>query len=39
MPITKFTNLDFDQIKSQIKSYLRANSEFKDFDFVGSNLF
>ena len=38
MPITKFTNLDFDQIKSQIKSYLRANSEFKDFDFEGSNF-
>ncbi len=38
MPFTKFTNLDFDQIKTQIKSYLRANSEFKDFDFEGSNF-
>ena len=38
MPFTKFTNLDFDQIKSQIKSYLRANSDFKDFDFDGSNF-
>ena len=38
MPFTKFTNLDFDQIKSQIKSYLRANSDFKDFDFEGSNF-
>jgi len=38
MPITKFTNLDFDQIKSSIKSYLRANSDFTDFDFEGSNL-
>ena len=38
MPFTKFTNLDFDQIKIQIKSYLRANSEFKDFDFEGSNF-
>ena len=38
MPFTKFTNLDFDQIKSQIKSYLRANSNFKDFDFEGSNF-
>ena len=38
MPFTKFTNLDFDQIKEQIKSYLRANSDFKDFDFDGSNF-
>ena len=38
MPFTKFTNLDFDQIKTQIKSYLRANSDFKDFDFEGSNF-
>ena len=38
MPFTKFTNLDFDQIKIQIKSYLRANSDFKDFDFEGSNF-
>ena len=38
MPFTKFTNLDFDQIKTQIKSYLRANSDFKDFDFEGSNI-
>ena len=38
MPVTKFTNLDFDQIKAQIKSYLRANSNFTDFDFEGSNM-
>tara|TARA_B000000565_G_scaffold249852_1_gene221697 strand:+ start:482 stop:2383 length:1902 start_codon:yes stop_codon:yes gene_type:complete len=38
MPITKFTNLDFDQIKTQIKEYLRANSNFTDFDFEGSNF-
>ena len=38
MPITKFTNLDFDQIKTQIKDYLRANSSFTDFDFEGSNF-
>ena len=38
MPFTKFTNLDFDQIKTQIKSYLRANSDFNDFDFDGSNF-
>tara|TARA_S200002703_G_scaffold154321_1_gene156945 strand:+ start:425 stop:2383 length:1959 start_codon:yes stop_codon:yes gene_type:complete len=38
MPFTKFTNLDFDQIKTSIKDYLRANSEFTDFDFEGSNF-
>ena len=38
MPTTKFTNLDFDQIKTQIKDYLRANSNFTDFDFEGSNF-
>ena len=38
MPFTKFTNLDFDQIKQQIKDYLRANSNFTDFDFEGSNF-
>ena len=38
MPFTQFTNLDFDQIKAQIKDYLRANSNFTDFDFEGSNF-
>ena len=38
MPYTQLTNLDFDQIKTQIKSYLRANSNFTDFDFEGSNF-
>ena len=38
MPFTKFTNLDFDQIKTSIKNYLRANSTFTDFDFEGSNF-
>ncbi len=37
-PYTKFTNLDFDQIKTSIKDYLRANSNFTDFDFEGSNF-
>ena len=36
MPITKFTNLDFDQIKTSIKDYLRSNSDFNGFDFEGS---
>jgi len=38
MPLTKFTNLDFDQIKTSIKDYIRANSDFTGFDFEGSNL-
>jgi hypothetical protein len=38
MPFTKFANLDFDQIKTSIKDYLRANSNFTDFDFEGSNF-
>jgi len=38
MPFTKFTNLDFDQIKTSIKDYIRANSDFTDFDFEGSNF-
>ena len=38
MPFTKFANLDFDQIKTSIKDYLRANSTFTDFDFEGSNF-
>ena len=38
MPFTQFTSLDFDEIKAQIRSYLRANSNFSDFDFEGSNF-
>jgi hypothetical protein len=38
MPFTQFSNLDYDQIKTSIKDYLRANSNFTDFDFEGSNF-
>ncbi len=38
MAFTKFTNLDYDQIKESIKDYLRANSNFTGFDFDGSNF-
>ena len=38
MPFTHFTSLDFDQIKAQIKDFLRSNSNFTDFDFEGSNF-
>jgi hypothetical protein len=38
MALVNFTNLDFDQIKVSIRDYLRANSNFTDYDFEGSNL-
>ena len=38
MPFTQFTSLDFEQIKAQIKDFLRSNSNFSDFDFEGSNF-
>ena len=38
MALVNFTNLDFDQIKTSLKDYLRENSNFTDYDFEGSNL-
>jgi hypothetical protein len=38
MPLVNFANLDFDQIKESIKDYLKANSDFTDYDYEGSNL-
>lgn len=38
MSFNQFTNLDFLSIRSQIKDYLRTNSNFTDFDFEGSNF-
>ena len=38
MAFTQYTNLDFEQIKASLREYLRANSNFTDFDFEGSNL-
>lgn len=38
MAIINFTDLDFDQIRSSIKDYLRSSSDFTDYDFEGSNL-
>ena len=38
MALVNFSNLDFDQIKATLKDYLRANSNFVDYDFEGSNL-
>ena len=38
MPLVNFSNLDFDQVKTSLKNYLKANSTFTDYDFEGSNL-
>jgi hypothetical protein len=32
------TNLDFDSMKSTLKSYLRSQDKFQDYDFDGSNM-
>ena len=38
MPLVNFSNLDFAQVKTSLKEYLQANSEFTDYNFEGSNL-
>ena len=38
MALVNFSNLDFDQIKTSLQDYLKANSTFTDYDFEGSNL-
>ena len=38
MPLSNFTNLDFEQVKSTLREYLKENSKFTDYDFEGSNL-
>ena len=38
MPYTQVANLDFEDIKAALKDYLRANSDFTDYDFEGSAL-
>jgi hypothetical protein len=38
MSFNQFTNLDFGDLRTQIKDYLRVNSQFTDFDFEGSNF-
>ena len=38
MPYTQVANLDFDQIKSSLKEYMRAQTDFTDYDFDGSAL-
>ena len=34
----KITELDFDQIKTALKTYLSGQSEFQDYDFTGSAM-
>ena len=38
MPYTQVANLDFEDIKTALKEYLRASSDFTDYDFEGSVL-
>ena len=38
MAFGQYVNLDFDQIKTSIKDYLKSNTNFTDYDFEGSNL-
>ena len=38
MAFNQFTNLDFSDLRIQIKDYLRSNGNFTDFDFEGSNF-
>jgi hypothetical protein len=37
-PKTPITELDFDAIKTQFKTYLKGQTQFKDYNFEGSNL-
>ena len=38
MKPTNLTNIDFDEIRESIKSYMRTRPEFSDYDFTGSTL-
>jgi hypothetical protein len=38
MKPTNLTNIDFDDIRESIKSYMRTRPEFSDYDFTGSTL-
>lgn len=37
-PKTPITELDFDSIKTQLKTYLQTQTQFKDYNFEGSNM-
>lgn len=36
--VNSITNLDFDQVKTDLKTYLKGQNQFKDYDFEGSNM-
>lgn len=38
MPYTQLTNLDYLDIKESLKTYMKSQSEFTDYDFEGSAL-
>ena len=38
MALTQVNSLEFNEIKSQLKAYLKGQSEFSDYDFEGSSL-
>lgn len=38
MPNLRVTELDFDDIKANLKTFLESQSEFTDYDFEGSSL-
>ena len=38
MSLVNVASLDFNEIKASIKSYLRADGKFTDYDFEGSNF-
>jgi len=38
MPYTQLNNLDFNEIKIALRDYMRAQTDFTDYDFEGSAL-
>jgi len=38
MALTQVNSLEFNEIKNQLKAYLRGQAEFSDYDFEGSSL-
>ena len=38
MPYTQLNNLDFTNIKTALREYMRAQTDFTDYDFEGSTL-
>lgn len=38
MPQTKYTELDFTKIKDNLKTFLKSQEQFKDYDFDGAGI-